>query len=269
MDSGLETISSAPGSLLRQNVCFVLVRPAFLGNIGSTARVMKNFGFRNLRFVQPPKGYKDSEARRMSVDAFDILKEAQVFDTISDALKDINMAIGTTSAQQRALQPIALDEIAPRIVSSAQSEKVALIFGDERNGLLKSELELCHHIITVPTDPEFSSLNLSQAIGICAYELARLQRSAELSTVDVNAPSAGPSISVATPTGAHDDDLMERLDFILDDVGFTKKFNRSNIMTEMRTLYQRAQPNMREYDLLKGALHKISDKIKSNEFKGV
>ena len=70
------------------------MRPNFLGNIGSTARVMKNFGFSQLRLVNPPRNYLDAEARKMAVDAFDVLKSAKVENSLSDALKDINLAFG-------------------------------------------------------------------------------------------------------------------------------------------------------------------------------
>jgi TrmH family RNA methyltransferase len=234
--------------LVPGNVFFILVRPIYLGNIGSAARVLKNFGFRNLRFVQPPRGYRDSEARRMSVDAFDVLKESRVFESVDEALKDINIAIGTTSAQQRSLEPALLDTVSPSLIAATHNSNVAFLFGDERNGLLKDELQRCHHIITIPTDPQFAAMNLSQAIAVCAYEMIR-------------AGSASIGDQKPLTTGEADDVLFKQLDLMLDAVGFTKSFNRTNIISELRTLYQRAHPTEREYDLLKGALHKINDAL--------
>src|SRR4051812_44535385 len=124
---------------MRENLIFILVRPVFHGNIGAVARVLKNFGMRNLRFVQPPRGYKDSEARKMSVGAFDVLKASQVFETLEAALKDVNIAVGTTSGQHRAFEPVSLPDLTPVLIEAAKNNKVAIVFGDERNGLLKAE----------------------------------------------------------------------------------------------------------------------------------
>jgi TrmH family RNA methyltransferase len=230
---------------VRENLIFILVRPVYLGNIGASARVLKNFGIRNLRFVQPPRGYKDSEARKMSVGAFDVLKASQVFDSLEEALKDVNIAVGTTSGQQRALEPRSITEISPVLIEAAGSNKVAIVFGDERNGLSKGELERCHHIVTIPTDPDFPALNVSQAIGVCAYELVRgsWSQNGEARTYSA---------------GAKDDELFSQLDLLLDKVEFTKKFNRKNVLTELRQFYQRAHPTVRETELLSGAIRKLA-----------
>jgi tRNA (cytidine32/uridine32-2'-O)-methyltransferase len=230
------------------NVHFILVRPLFLGNIGSIARVLKNFGFDNLRLVQPPRNYKDAEARRMSVGAFDILKQAQVFETLSDALKDINVVIGTTSGQQREHDPQPIQTVSPKILSAAKDNQVGLVFGDERNGLSRTELERCHSVITVPTDAEFAALNVAQAVGIIAYELIREQTS--------EAPRTATYSS-----GQADDELFVLIDQLLDKVEFSKKFNRVTVLSELRQFYQRAQPTARESDLLGGAMHRINQKL--------
>ena len=230
------------------NVFFILVRPNFLGNIGSSARAVKNFGFRNLRFVEPPRNYKDSEARRMAVGAFDLLKGAEVFPTLSEALADVSLAVGTTSGQQRELEPLTLIEVAAEIVSTADNNRVALIFGDERNGLTRRELERCHQVVTVPTDPTFPALNMAQAVAICAYELTR----------------SSPAVPASNPTytkGVEDDELFSKIGALLDAVHFSRTFNRDNILSEIRQLYQRTRPTGRELDLLKGALRKINDRL--------
>lgn len=230
------------------NVFFILVRPVFLGNIGSIARVLKNFGFSNLRLVEPPRNYKDSEARRMSVGAFDILKQAQVFETLSDALRDINVVVGTTSGQQRQLDPQALPSVSPQIISAAKSNRVGFVFGDERDGLSRTELERCHFVITIPTTRDFPALNVAQAVGIIAYELIRV-------------PSSDVSSADAYSTGKEDDALFALLDLLLEKVEFSRTFNRAAILSELRRFYQRAQPTARESDLLNGALHRINQKL--------
>lgn len=245
---------------MRDNVYFILVKPVYLGNIGSVARVMKNFGFAHLRFVEPPKGYKDSEARRMSVGAFDLLKNSEVFESLSDALQDISFAIGTTSGQQRDMVPVPFTAIAGEAVCTAGNgaNKVAIVFGDERNGLTREELLRCHQVSTIPTDAGFPALNMAQAVAICAYEL-----SAKSGT---SADSSGAAAAPASlPTGQQNDQLFEQLGTLLDAVEFSRTFNRDKVLLELRGFYQRAQPTSREYDLLRGALIKINQKVSGTE----
>lgn len=230
---------------MSENVMFILVRPQFLGNLGSTARVMKNFGFDKLRLVSPPKNYKDAEARKMSVGAFDVLKGAEVFETLDEALADVALAIGTTSGNQREFPQDPIYDSAQLLARSANN-RCAIVFGDEVNGLSRAELQRCHHVSTVPTKPEFAALNLSQAVGIAAYELSR----------------ALANFTRETPqefsTGELDDALFAKLEELLHVTGFTRTFNRHKVMAELRSFYQRAHPTKREAELLNGALIKLS-----------
>jgi TrmH family RNA methyltransferase len=160
----------------KDNIIFILVRPNFLGNIGSTARVMKNFGFSQLRLVNPPRNYLDAEARKMAVDAFDVLKSAKVENSLSDALKRYKFSflyfcLSASHRRARGLRYLLVERIHKEDFTS--DNKVAFVFGDERDGLTKEEIARCHELILVPTEPTFASLNLAQALGIVAYELSR------------------------------------------------------------------------------------------------
>lgn len=224
------------------NIYFVLIRPTFLGNIGSTARVLKNFGFKNLRLVDPPRNYKDAEARKMSLGAFDLLKSAQCFDTLAAALKDINIAVGTTSAHQRVCKTQSITDVCASLQND-RINRVAVILGEERDGMKTEDFERCQFIATIPCNPEFPSLNLAHAAGIFAYELTR--------------PSKSPG-SIAelelSPSGADTDEFFKQLDQTLHDRGFTKSFNRNSIMSELRVLFNKANPSARELQLLNAIL---------------
>lgn len=237
--------------MMQNNFTFVLVRPEFLGNIGSVARVMKNFGFSNLRLVGAPRNYLDAEARKMSVGAFDVLKNAQTFDGLAESLKDINLAIGTTSGHQRQEPPEELEALSAKFVDLAQQNKIAFVLGNERDGLTRDELARCHRIIRVLTAPEFPSLNLSQAVGIICYELMRTQKTGRI----------GQDPCLTLSTGSLDDELMTLLDEVLHDAGFTRTYNRDNVVTQLRRFYQRAHPSSREAELLKGALLRIKQRL--------
>jgi tRNA (cytidine32/uridine32-2'-O)-methyltransferase len=234
---------------MQDNITFVLVRPQFLGNLGSAARALKNFGFSKMRLVAPPKNYKDAEARKMSVGAFDVLKAAEVFASLEEALADVVFAVGTTSGKQRERPPMPIADVAPMFRERAPNNKCAIVFGDEVNGLSRTELQRCHHTATIPTNPDFSALNVAQAIGIVAYELSKLTE------------RSGAHAETVFATGATDDAIFAQIDKLLDASGFTKTFNREKVVAELRAFYQRAHPTAREADLLVGALIKLNEKV--------
>lgn len=239
---------------MEDNFFIVLVRPQYLGNLGSVARVVKNFGFSRLRLVEPPRNYKESEARRMSVGAFDILKNSEIFDSLSDALADVSLAIGTTSGQQRDLSPVPLKTLLPNIVACTRTSRCAIVFGDEVNGLPTEELLRCHHVATIPTNPEFSALNMAQAVGIAVHSVFDSMSSVEIAT-------DAPEESVVYSRGRQDDKIFEQLDTLLLNSDFSRTYNRTKVLTEFRNFYQRAHPTERESSLLLGALLKLNQKI--------
>jgi TrmH family RNA methyltransferase len=234
------------------NIVFIIVKPVYLGNIGAVARAMKNFALSDLRLVSPPKNYKDAEARKMAVGAFDILKNASVFESLEDALKDVAVSVGTTSGKQRKLIPAPLAEISPSLLESANSNKVAFILGDERDGLRQEELNRCHHIVTIPTSEALPSLNLAQAACIIGYELSRSGNNFPRST-----RQSGDELS----TGANDDELLQLFGQLSDSVNFSRTFNRQIVQTEFRQLWQRTHPTKREADLLKGILIRLNQHL--------
>ncbi len=227
----------------RDRFHFVLVRPTYLGNIGSAARVLKNFGFKNLRLVSAPKNYKDAEARKMSVGAFDLLKTAICFDSVKEAVQDLSLIIGTTCAYQRDCQPDFLDVVSKDIKAKTQ-DKIAILFGDERDGLTREELDYCHYTISIPTESDFPSLNVAQALGLFAYELIRG------SDEKIESLEAGVNMSET-------DEYFARLALFLSAVGFTKSFSEERIITELRGLFNKSRPTAREMKLLNALLRKV------------
>ncbi|HEY9785517.1 MAG TPA: RNA methyltransferase [Candidatus Obscuribacterales bacterium] len=251
--------------ILRANVHFVLARPQFLGNIGAVARVMKNFGFFSLRLIDPPRNYKDAEARKMSVGAFDVLKQATVFTTLDAALADIGIAIGTTSGRQRAENCILAQELSTRLSGISDQDQIALIFGDERDGLRGDELKRCHCVLTIPTQPELPSLNVAQALGIVAYELVRAGsiKSADCKQDERHGSPKEPkndSRSILA-TGADVDEIFGQIGALFDAAEFSRAYNRQLVLAELRSAFQRMLPTKRECDLIKGALIRLNQKL--------
>jgi tRNA/rRNA methyltransferase len=154
-----------------ENVRIVLVGTLYGGNIGSTCRAMRNMGLRDLAVVAPRSPDWD-EARMMAVHATDILESRKECATLAEAVGDCGMVVGTTCRKglyrQHARTP---REWAPRLLEAARASKVALVFGREDNGLSNEELALCAHLVRIPAVDSYVSLNVSQAVVICCYEL--------------------------------------------------------------------------------------------------
>ena len=151
----------------------VLVSPLYAANIGSTCRAMANCGLSQLSLVAPQCVDGWQEAERLACNATNILNAARRFDTLSDALADVSIVVGTTARdglyrshvkQPRAFMPKLL-ELANR------GATIALVFGREDTGLLNDEILSCNHLLQIPTHPGYPSLNLSQAVLLCCHEL--------------------------------------------------------------------------------------------------
>ncbi|MDX9714691.1 MAG: RNA methyltransferase [Dissulfurispiraceae bacterium] len=157
------------------NINFVLVEPREPGNIGASARAIKNMGFSRLRLVNPPD--LNDEARWLAHNALDVLKSAEIFSDFRTSIADAGVVIGTTrrSGKKRG-HIISLDNAAHQIVSLAETSAVSIVFGREDRGLYNDEVEECGFLINIPASIKQPSLNLSQALLITAYELTRARR---------------------------------------------------------------------------------------------
>jgi len=156
-----------------ENVRFVLVNTTHPGNIGAAARAMKTMGLRRLYLVSP-KGFPSAEATAMASGADDLLQNAIVCETLSDAIGDCALVLGT-SARQRSLPwpELAVSEAASTAAEEAGTHQVAILFGRERYGLTNDELKTCHFLVYIPADASYGSLNLAQAVQVVSYELSR------------------------------------------------------------------------------------------------
>jgi tRNA/rRNA methyltransferase len=161
--------SSKPGELV-----VVLVRPRNPLNIGAAARAMSNFGFRRLRVVNPYQlAFRDA---RSAVGAADLLSNAEEYSSLSEAIADCGLIVGTTAVHRRVLQhPLRrLDEDGGRLIrEEISSGRVALLFGSEKVGLSTADFSHCHWLLHVPTLQDHISMNLGQAVAVCLYEIAR------------------------------------------------------------------------------------------------
>lgn len=168
----------------------VLVEPEKEGNIGSIARSMKNFGLANLLLVSPKTPTGD-EAYRYAMHGKDVLENAQVFETLTDALKETDLVVGTTAKMSRSTRNLLRTAIDPPQFASRLSgtkSSVALLFGRESSGLTNAELQQCDLIVNIPASEDYSVLNVATAASIVFYELFKV-RSTHPSSLEPSAQS--------------------------------------------------------------------------------
>lgn len=146
----------------------VLVRPQLGMNIGAVARAMKNFGFTDLRLVQPRDGWPNPDAGPSAAGADDVVAAARVYDSVADAIADCTLTIGTAMTTRDMVRRITSPAGAVAEMQ-ALPERSALLFGPERTGLVRDDLLHCHAICTIPSNPDFGSLNLAQAVAVLGY----------------------------------------------------------------------------------------------------
>jgi tRNA (cytidine32/uridine32-2'-O)-methyltransferase len=225
---------------------FVLVRTSHPGNIGSAARAIRTMGFTRMELVAPHR-FPDPEASALAAGADDVLDGAGIHTGLVDALAGSSLALGL-SARRRGVN---LPEISPReaaaqaLAAAARGEQVALVFGNERTGLENEELARCHAMVRIPSVDDFSSLNLSQAVQVMAYEL----RVASLGDV---MPAAPPQNDEPLADATQMERFYEHLAQTLDDIDFHKGRAPTTIMLRLRKLFQRAQMDERELRMLHG-----------------
>jgi tRNA/rRNA methyltransferase len=160
----------------------ILVRPQMGENIGSSARVMLNFGLHELRIVSPRDGWPNARAITMSAGAKAVIEQAQIFANLADALHDCEFAFAATAR----LRDMNIAVHSPREAASVAQNKgrVALVFGAENNGLTNDEVTYCNALINIPTS-DYASLNLAQSVGIVAYEWFLLQQNKPTEMADI------------------------------------------------------------------------------------
>jgi tRNA/rRNA methyltransferase len=151
---------------------FVLVRPQLGENIGKAARAMLNFGLTRMRLVTPRDGWPNPSAGPAAAGADVVLEQAEVFASLADAVADCANVYATTVRKRGVTKPVVTPEEAAREIQTAPGRS-AYVFGPERSGLETDDVALCRAILTVPINPEFGSLNLAQAVILCAYEWSK------------------------------------------------------------------------------------------------
>jgi tRNA/rRNA methyltransferase len=222
---------------------FVLVRPKQAGNIGSVARALKNMGFDDLRLVAPEASSKSNAAHAMAVHANNVLAHAKIFPALGDAVEDCHLTVGTTcrtGPYREAVRP--LRESARELAEASAANRIAMIFGPEDTGLTNLELKFCQKLITIPASDEYASLNLAQAVMLCAYELRLALEVSPHSTAQPQKLASATAVNAA----------MERLKESLLAIGFLPEENPEHIMFALRGIFGRSGLTPRELEIING-----------------
>jgi tRNA (cytidine32/uridine32-2'-O)-methyltransferase len=234
-----------PFAAMLSNVRIILIGTTHPGNIGAVARAMKNMCLQHLCLVQP-KIYPSAEATARASGADDLLARASVCGTLEEALEGCRMVVGA-SARLRSVEcpPLVPRACAEMLLPEAEKGPVALLFGRESSGLSNQELDRCNYLVHIPSNPEYSSLNLSQAVQVLAYELHTE------SLLKGNGPAA------AVPEVASADEMegfFGHLEQALVDIGFADPRQSSKLHRRLRRLFFRARPDREELNILRGIL---------------
>ena len=220
----------------------VLVEPQMGENIGASARVMANFGFSELRIVNPRDGWPNPAAIAMAANATNIVEAAKIYPTLPEAIADCRLVAATT-ARMRVMSKT-VDSVR-EWVEKAPHVKTAILFGKERSGLSNEELAQAHSLLTIPVDPTYPSLNLAQSVGLVAYEWFQKYPSPGAIPMPERLPAAQVSLS----------HLFTQMEEALDRVNYWQVPHKKDRMWQnLRSTFLQANLTEQEVQSLRGMI---------------
>lgn len=242
-----------------KKVSIVLVEPLYGGNVGSVARAMANFGLSELAIVNPaPRVFQDKLLEPMARGATGIIENAKICSSLGEALEDAELTLGFTKRSGRRRRgAVELNAALDRINAEFKGVKIAAVFGREDSGLTTSELAMCHWPVSIATNPELPSLNLSQAVCLFAYEVYGRTRNVE--DVEPSSPRPAP-VGDLEGLYAHFQRVLHRIEFF-------EEASPNRMMNEVRRIFSRRAPDSRDVRILRGILSKMEKTIEKAERK--
>jgi tRNA/rRNA methyltransferase len=231
-----------------KNCRVVLVRPRVAGNLGATARIMRNMGLSELVLVAPESDPGKRQARRMSTHGQDILRRARIVEDLGEAVAECVLVAATSARKGKLIrgQPASPALAMPRLIHAAITGPIALVFGPERTGLSNDEISRCHELIQLDAEDDYPALNLAQAVAICLYELRKAWRLSD----QIVATKAIASF-------ADQERMFTSLREALEGIHFIYGPKADTLMHALRHLIGRAQPTDMEIGVLQGLARQI------------
>ena len=224
----------------------ILIDTTHPGNIGATARAMKVMGVSHLHLVNPAI-YPHADATARASGADDILEHARIHDSLDEALEGCSLVLGTSARLRKLSMPqLNLRSAAEMALTDSGGQDVAILFGRERHGLTNDQMQRCHQLVNIETNPEFGSLNIAQAVQLIVYEL----RMASLGTDVLSLQPADWQ-----PVDAAQMEMFyEHLEQTLLDLEFLNPKQPRKLMMRLRRLFNRSRPDQNEINILRGIL---------------
>lgn len=238
------------------NIRFVLVGTTHPGNIGAAARAMKTMGLSNLHLVSP-KIYPSAEATTRASGADDILHKATVHDSLDSALAGCHYAFGLSARMRHLPVPVINPrEAVEQLEKFDDDTQIAVVFGREHSGLSNDELDRCQYLVNIPANPEYSSLNLAAAVQVVAYELRMSFKPA------MDFGRIGEQREAIT--GEDLSHLYDHFERSLTTIGFLDPDNPRYLMRRIRRLFNRADLDRNEVQIMHGILRAAETKARNN-----
>ena len=234
-------------------ISLVLVGTTHPGNIGAAARAMKAMSQKNLRLVNPLH-FPSAEASARAAGADDILARCQQFSSLEEAIKDCDLVIGTSARIRGIPWPMILPRECAKNIFEKDYSSVAIVFGRESSGLSNEELQLCNLVLKIPTNSEYTSLNLAAAVQIICYEIYLL--ACDVDTIEYKKDN------LAFIDQGKMEQFYKHLEECFIRVGFYDTNNPKKLMHRIRRLFNRAQLYESEWKILRGFISKIQEKTK-------
>jgi len=231
------------------NIRIVLVNTQFAGNIGGVARAMKNMGLSRLYLVNPGCNLEDKEANIRATSATNILENTIIADTLNEVIEDCQLVIGTSTRDRGMSLPLlTARETGEKIALEAVQAQVALVFGQESCGLHGDDLRRCNFHAYIPANPEYCSLNLAAAVQTFCYEIFQA----------VEAERTRPKdYTYQYPEHKEMEYFYDHLELVLKQVDFIVPQHPGQMMDRLRRLFNRARPDEKELNILRGILSAI------------
>lgn len=236
--------------VLLSRIRVVLCRPSHPGNIGAAARAMKTMGLSSLYLVSP-RQFPDPEADARATGAVDLLQQAKIVTSLPEALHGTSFVVALSARQRDIGPPVGSPrDTVKQLLVAAEAGAVALVFGNETVGLSNDEILHCQAAVTIPTNPEFSSLNLGAAVQVLCYEC-------RMTAFSEKPPVAGQGVTpFASPVATHDEveGLYTHLEAVMTKTGFYNPDQPGRLLPKLRRLFGRTRLERDEINILRGIL---------------
>jgi len=237
------------------SIKIVLVGTTHPGNIGAAARAIKTMGLRYLDLVCP-KEFPSDEAIYRSKAAKDILEKASTYETLFESVKECEVVIGTSARNRKVPWPVLNPKDASKEINVAvkNNSKVAIVFGREDRGLTNEELGLCNLHVHIPTNKDYTSLNLAQAVQIMTYEI-------RMSFIDSESLESNQDWDVELATSEQTERLIDHMDELMQEVEFYDTENPRKLLTRVRRFFKRSGIDVMETNIFRGLFSTIQKKL--------